>query len=133
MKMKWLMALSALVLVISCEIESDIDNAPDEMIVGKWMVQSMEFFGETVSGDGSYLEFKECSATCSGIDYMATDRTSGSFTYVLNESATVLEIVDNTSDGGSYNGSWDILELSDSKFRIVGNTSFGSLKLEMTK
>lgn len=132
-KMKWLVVLSALLLIVACEKESASDKTPDEMMVGKWIIQSMEILGQEVPGDGSYLEFKECSTTCSGVDYEAANGTSGSFTYVLNESATVLEIVDTTSNGGSYHGNWDILELSDSKFRIVGNTVFGSLKLEMTK
>jgi len=51
----------------------------------------------------------------------------------LNEEGTVLVINDNTSDGGNYNFTWDVLELNGSELRIVTSTSFGSLQVNMTR
>ena len=59
--------------------------------------------------------------------------TSGTFEYVLNNDATQIVIVDNSPDGGSYNATWDILELTEDSFRITGSTILGNLKIEMTK
>ncbi len=106
---------------------------PQEMLEGKWIIQSSEILTVVVPGDGSYLQFNPLSTDYTGVDYKASDTTSGTFTYALNSDASVLTIVDGTSDGGSYNGSWDVLELTETNFRIVGNTIFGSLKMEMTK
>lgn len=131
-KIKLLSILAVIALFVSCETESE-NGTPQENIVGKWMITNMELLGMDIPGDGSYLEFKECATECGGIDYEATDGTSGSFTYELNESATVISITDTMAEGGAYNGDWDILELSATKFRIVGNTILGSMKLEMTK
>ena len=106
---------------------------PGEMLVGKWMITSSELLGSVVPGDGSYLIFNACSGTCTGADYKASDSSTGSFTYTLNSDATQIDIEDETSVGGSYNYTWDILELTETDFRITASTVLGNLKIEMEK
>lgn len=121
-----------LLLISGCEKEEIA--TPAEMITGKWIIQSSEILGQTVAGDGSYLIFNACTNNeCSGQDYMASDSSSGTFTYDLNADATTIAIADSSSDGGNYNATWDILDLNETSFRIVGNTFLGSLKIEMVK
>ncbi len=125
------LAVFALLLVAACKKKNQ--PTPQEMLEGKWIIQSQEWLTYTVPGDGSYLQFNACSSSCSGVDYKASDTTSGTFTYVLNEEATLLTITDNSSDGGSWGAAWDILELTENDLRITGSTPFGNVKVEMTK
>lgn len=120
-------------LIISCQKEESLTS--QEMLEGKWIINSSELLGSVVPGDGSYLVFNACvDSVCSGVDYKASDSSTGAFTYLLNGDATSLQIVDTTSDGGSYNGTWDILELTNTDFRIIAETGlFGTFKMEMTK
>jgi hypothetical protein len=106
---------------------------PAELIQGKWIITSSEILATTVNGDGSYLTFNACSSSCTGTDYKASDGSSGTFEYVLNSEGTQIVIVDGSSNGGSYNYTWDILELTDSRFRITTTTAFGNFKVEMSK
>ena len=116
----------------SCKKEEP--KSPQEIIEGKWIIQSQEILGEVTAGDGSYLTFDACGNTsCTGTDYKASDNTYGSITYVLNSDATILTINDPTSDGGSYDADWDILELTETDLRITTSTILGNLKIEMTK
>ena len=129
-----LFALLAFVALIASSCETADPPTPAENITGRWIIQSSELLGATIAGDGSYLEFNACGDTeCTGVDFEATDGTSGTFTYVLADDATTISITDTTNDGGNYDATWDILELTETDFRIVGNTLFGSLKIEMTK
>lgn len=106
---------------------------PAQMIEGKWTITSQEIFTQVTSGDGSYLQFNACSSSCSGVDFKASDSTTGSFSYDLNDAGTLITINDNSSDGGSWDATWDILELTETSFRITATTIFGNLKVEMTK
>ena len=133
MKTKILSVLVLLLVVISsCKKD---EGEPAEMIVGKWTVSSTEILGTNVPGDGSYLIFNACSGgTCTGVDYMASDTTTGSFTYVLNGEGTVLAITDTMDEGGNYNFSFDVLELSDNDMRLSAETGiFGTMKMVLTK
>ena len=121
----------ALLTTISCEKEEVL--TPAQMLEGKWTITSQEILTTEVPGDGSYLEFSACPGTCSGVDYKASDTTSGSFTYILNEEGTLLTIDDQSTDGGSWNATWDVLELTENNFRITTTTILGNLKVEMSK
>lgn len=71
------------------------------MLEGKWTITSQEILTQVIPGDGSYMQFNACSCSCSGVDYKASDITSGTFSDLLNEAGTVITIDDNSSDGGS--------------------------------
>lgn len=133
--MKKLMKLSLIMALISIAFigcKKD-ELTSQEMIEGKWIITSSEILATVIPGDGSYLQFNALTTDYTGVDYKASDNTTGTFTYFLSSDASIITIVDTMSDGGSYNGSWDILELTETKFRIVTNTFVGSLKLEMSK
>lgn len=126
------LSLFAGMVLISCKKET---VEPSEMIVGKWIIDNSELLGSSIPGDGSYLVFDACSGSvCTGTDFKASDTTSGSFTYNLAADASTISIVDTMSEGGSYNGTWDILELTESKFRLIAETGlFGTFKMECSK
>ena len=133
--MRKILTFGVLCLVILAAIACEKEEAltPAQLIEGKWTITSQEILTTVIPGDGSYLQFSDCSSTCSGIDYKASDTTSGSFTYVLNADGTLITIDDQSSDGGSWSGEWDILELTESKFRFTATTILGNLKVEMSK
>lgn len=118
------------ILFVGCVKKS---KTPAQMIEGKWRITSQELLASVTPGDGSYLEFNGCSTNCTGSDFKASDGTLGSFQYILDESGSQLIIIDNSTAGGSYNGTWDVLELNDDIFRMTTSTSFGNLKIEMNK
>ena len=120
-----------IVIAVGCEKEDPL--TAEELVAGQWTIVSSEILATVIPGDGSYLRFDACAATCSGVDYKVSDTTSGVFTYTINEEATILAITDNSSDGGSWSGEWDILELTEKDFRITTTTIFGSMKVEMSK
>jgi hypothetical protein len=128
---KTLVVVSALLLLVGCKKEDPL--TPQQMLEGKWIIQSQEMLGSVVQGDGSYLQFNACSSSCDGVDYKAGDQTTGVITYTLNSEATVLSITDNSADGGSWDADWDILELTETDLRITTSTAFGNVKVEMTK
>lgn len=129
-----LFALIAVLMLMTSACNKTEDLTPADALTGKWIIQSSEILGVAVPGDGSYLVFNACTDTdCTGEDFEASNGTSGAFTFELSTDATTIAISDSTNDGGNYDGSWDILELTETDFRIVGNTLFGSLKMEMIK
>ena len=85
--------------------------SPQQMLEGKWTIQSQEMLGSVVPGD----------------------ETTGTIAYSLNSEATVLSITDNSADGGSWDADWDILELTETDLRNTTSTAFGNVKVEMTK
>ena len=129
-----LKAIFLLVVVTSfgCKKE-EAEPTAEELVAGKWTIDSSELLATVVPGDGSYLQFDACASSCSGVDFKASDTTSGTFTYIINEEATLLSITDTLSEGGSWTGEWDILELTETDFRITGTTILGSMKVEMSK
>lgn len=120
------LGLFGLLVFTNCKKEP----TPQEMLVGKWVITSQEVLAVVIPGDGSYLTF---ASDNTGTDYKASDQTAGSITYTLNDEATEITIVDQSSNGGSYNYVWDILDLNESTFRITTSTIFGNLKIEMSK
>lgn len=133
--MKRLLAYGVLCLAVlsslGCKKEDPL--TPAKMVEGKWSITSQEILTQVIPGDGSYLQFNACSSSCSGVDYKASDDTAGSFSYVLNEAGTLITIIDNSSDGGSWDATWDVLELTETSFRITATSILGNLKVEMTK
>lgn len=113
----------ALCVVHACKKD---EKTPQQLLEGKWILESQEILGSSVQGDGSYLVFNACSSSCSGEDYKASDATNGTFTYTINEEGTMLTITDNSGDGGSWGASWDILDLSESNLRITTSTILGN-------
>lgn len=124
-------AFLILVLAVSCK-KKDI-KSPAQFLEGKWMVSNSNIAGSDIPGDGSYLDFAACSSSCSGVDFKASDTTSGVFTYTLNEEGTVLNINDSSSDGGSWNAEWDVLELNESTLKITAGTFLGNLTVTFSK
>lgn len=124
--------LLLIITTIGCKKDEPLPTA-EELITGKWIIDSSEILATVVPGDGSYLTFEACSSDCSGVDYKQSDTSIGAFTYTINEGATILTISDVSSDGGSWSGEWDVLELTDSDLRITTTTVLGSMKVEMIK
>ena len=118
------------VLAAGCNKKDQLTPA---MLEGKWTITSQEILTTVIPGDGSYLTFDACSSTCSGVDYKAGDNTSGTFTYTLNEEATLLTIADTSADGGNWGATWDVLELSETDLRITATTPFGNVLVELSK
>ena len=131
--MKYLQLFCILTVLCTACNKDDNEPTPAQNIIGKWTIYNSVLLGQNIPGDGSCLTFNACSGTCSGTDFRASDTTYGTITYVLNEDASYLYITDTSGLGGSYNGTWDVLELTEDKLRIVGSTFFGDLKLEMDK
>ena len=126
-------ALCGLLFVSSCSKDEAENGIPEEMIVGTWAVTSGEILGETIPGDGSTLTFNSCDTECTGSDYLASDETTGSIRYSFNEDFTTITIVDNSADGGNYDGTWDILELSNSDLHLKTETFLGTFEMELKK
>lgn len=112
-------------LAFSCKKEPV--KTPAELIEGKWMVSNSNIAGSDIPGDGSYLNFAACSSSCTGVDFRASDTTSGVFTYSIDEEGILLTINDNSSDGGSWNATWDVLELDENNLKITASTFLGNL------
>ena len=119
------------VVVFSCKKEEK--KTPAQLLEGKWLVSNSNILGSDIPGDGSYLQFAACSSSCSGVDFKASDTTTGVFTYSIDEEGILLTINDNSSDGGSWNATWDVLELEESRLKITGSTFLGNLTVTFTK
>lgn len=130
LKYSWI-TISFLIVLSGCKKEEEL--TPQEMLEGKWMITSREILAITTPGDGSYLVFNSCSSSCTGTDYSASDASTGTFTYTIDDDATQIVISDTINEGGNYNSTWDILELTESSFRMTTTTLFGNLKIEMSK
>jgi hypothetical protein len=131
MKVKALLVLVGTALTFaSCKKD---EMTPAKLIEGKWVVETYELLAQENPGDGSYLVFNACSSSCSGTDYNAGDQTSGTFTYTLNEEGTILTINDQSSNGGSFGATWDVLELSENELRMTASTALGNLKYTFSK
>lgn len=126
-----LLVFSCMMLLTECKKEEEL--TPKEMLEGKWTITSQELLTVVAPGDGSYLTFNSCASTCNGTDYKASDASTGTFTYTIDDDATEIVIDDTTSAGGNYNYTWDILELTEEQFRITTTTILGNLKIEMSK
>jgi hypothetical protein len=116
--------------------EEELTADVNERIVGQWTVDSQTLFEVTVPGDGSYLTFDGCDGdNCTGVDYMASDQTSGTFSYSFAEDNSTITIVDNDPEaGGNYSGEWTIEEFTNNKLVIWIDTAlFGITEITFTK
>jgi len=129
---KMILALAATGAILSsCEKTEPLQ--PQDMLEGQWTIYNQEFLGQYIAGDGSYLTFSGGLAG-TGTDFKASDTTSGTFTYTMNDEATQIIIVDTMSEGGNYAYTWDVLELTETKLRMTASTgAFGDLLIEMDK
>lgn len=116
----------------SCEKEEETQETV-KTLEGTWTIESSLIFGMTIPGDGSTLKFNGCDTECTGEDYMASDETTGSFTYELSEDETTLTIVDEDEAGGSYGGTWTVVKYTDSELDLSTETFFGPMTIEMKK
>lgn len=132
--MKWIyFTLVAVTTLVGCKKEEDVQQLPENLIEGKWVIYNQELLGASIPGDGSYLTFSG-GLTGTGTDYKASDSTQGDFTYTLNAEATQIAIVDTMAAGGSYNYTFDVLQLDEQRFRMTASTGlFGDLLIEMNK
>ncbi len=108
----------------------------NERIVGKWMVDSQTLFEVNVPGDGSWLTFDGCATgDCTGTDYMASDESTGTFSYIFGTDNSTLIIEDNDSQqGGSYSGEWTIEQFTNNKLVISIDTGlFGVTTITLKK
>lgn len=127
----YLVTLISVLAFSSCDLE---EVNPEPSLEGKWTIVSTEILGAEVAGGGSYLQFDACdNGTCTGSDHKASDNTTGTFTYELSDDRTELVIVDNSSDGGNYNYTWDIIDFTDNRLSMVADTFLGSLKVVMSR
>ena len=107
----------------------------EKTIQGKWNVDKSVVLGQTILGTGSYLKFGTCNdTTCIGEDYSSTNSTKGAFTYSLNSEQTQLVIVDESSDGGSWGGTWTITKFTEDKLILKTTNLFsGEVSFELSK
>ena len=124
-----------ILLSSSCEKkEEEVFLTPYAKIKGTWKIESTQAFGYTFPGDGSLLTFDDCSsAPCSGNDYLASNKTSGNFSYTFAFDQKSITIVDNSGDGGAYNGKWDIISFENNKLKITSQTILGQMTIELNK
>ena len=120
-------------LFLSCT-KTDDDVEPDKTLTGKWSITNTKFLGINIPGDGSYLSFSDCEGTtCSGVDYKASDQSSSTFTYVLNDEESINIIDNDSSKGGSYSGTWTIQEYTTTKLILKIATIFGDQVITFEK
>jgi hypothetical protein len=124
-----ILILSLLVGLYSCTK----DPIEEKTITGKWKSKSSYVDGLKVLGDGSYLKFNECSDFCSGEDYEATNQTSGIFIYELSSDQKTIIIDDIMDEGGSWNGTWDVVKLTHNYLEISSNSFLGKITFTFTK
>ncbi|MFZ9848599.1 MAG: hypothetical protein ACO3EE_10665 [Flavobacteriales bacterium] len=117
----------ACLFLFSCTEE----KKPAQLLQKKWIANSQEVLGSTVPlNDGSYLKFIDGTA---GEDYKGSNKTTGAFTYTLDEAGTSLAIVDTDSKGGNYNFTWTVEQLTETDLTISANTGiFGVMRLKLT-
>ncbi len=125
-----------IILFTSCSDDDteDVLLTESDRIVGTWTLSQSVVLGITVPGDGSTLTFNECTATCAGIDFQASDDSSGTFTYELTSDNTILSIIDNDSSaGGAYSGDWAISSFTNNSITLSASTFIGDVSFTFTK
>ncbi len=127
----------AFVTITSCTDETEEPTLTNyEKIEGTWLIESQSLFGSDFPGDGSSLQFNFCGidTPCDGVDYMASDQTTGSFSFEISEDGSTIIIQDDAEDGGNYNGEWTIDEFTSSSLVISIDTGlFGITTIRFTK
>lgn len=125
MKKIFLLLMSIVCLALtSCEKE----KTPAQLLQKTWIASSQEIMGSVVPlTDGSSLTF---NADNKGSDYKGSNKTTGAFTYTLNDAGNSLAIVDTDNNGGNYNYTWTVETLTESDLTISTNTGmFGVIRI----
>ncbi|MBN4072830.1 hypothetical protein JYT74_02195 [Crocinitomix catalasitica] len=139
MKSIELLIVFLVIAILGSSCTKEEPPTADEMLVGKWVITEVELLGSTGAGDGSYLIFDACSGqtSCTGWDYSSDDDTTASLTYTLASDASTLTIADTIwglTSGESWDATWDILELTETRLRMIGDAGiFGTIKYEFDK
>jgi len=130
MKKSFLLFVSAVSLFLfSCKKEET--KTPTQLLQNKWIANSQELMGSTVTlNDGSYLQFNSGNT---GVDYKGSNKTTGAFSYTLDDAGKSLAIVDTDNNGGNYNYTWTVETLNETKLTISTNTMFGTMRINLTK
>jgi hypothetical protein len=124
---------SAIFAISSCE---KIEEDPYKRVEGKWIVKSTSIGGINAGEDGSYLLFNPCGGVnCEGVDYKASDSTSGTFGYSITEgsSKTLFFFTDTTNDGGFYNGEYEATLFNNYSLNLEASSILGTFRIEMKK
>ncbi len=133
MKIKWsVLIVITTIIILSCNKKFD----RYDRIEGTWDIDYMNLLGTDIGGDGSSLSFTNCNnPPCEGSDYLASDKTTGNFTYLFIDDNKTLSIEDTSSNlGGNYNGDWEIITFKKSKLKIKIETGLlGAMTIEMSK
>lgn len=128
MKLK-IFILSLLVGFYSCTKDPIVEKT----ITGKWKSKTSYIGDVELPGDGSYIKFNECSDFCSGEDYEATNQTSGIFIYELSSDQKTIIIDDIMDEGGSWNGTWEVVKLTHNYLEISTNSFFVKVRFKFIK
>ena len=132
MKKIYLLPFTAIILSLaftSCKKEEE--KTVSEKIAGHWATGNQYLQNNLVaSSDGSYLEF---NANAQGVDHKASDNTTGTITWALQTDDTQILFGDTTSVGGFWNGTYDIVSITDTKLVIKANSLLGEYKCELNK
>jgi len=81
------------------------------------------------------LTFDACASKtgCTGIDYKESDKSTGSFSFVIADDESTITITDTMSAGGSYDGEWDVTLFNNKNLHLKISTFLGDSKIEFTK
>src|SRR5687767_10721641 len=105
----------------SCKKEEEKTTA--EKMEGQWMTGNQYIQNNlAASADGSYLTF---NSNGTGVDHKNSDNSTGTFTWVLQNNDSQILFSDTTSTGGFWNGTYDIVSISDSRFVIKTTSILG--------
>ena len=113
----------------SCKKEEE--KTVSEKIAGHWATGNQYLQNNLVaSSDGSYLEF---NAGAAGVDHKASDNSTGTFTWALQNEDSQILFADTTSVGGFWNGTYDIVSITETKLVIKATSILGEYKCELNK
>ncbi len=125
--------LISIMTIIAISYGCKKEESKAEMLVGKWVITSSTLLGTQFTADGSYLQFNECGDNCTGVDYNGTTQTTGSFTWTINEEGTTLTIDDNSANGGNFDATFNVTELTSTTLKMNYSTHFGSYSYNLSK
>lgn len=130
--------LVSLFIFSSCSEEEPARSVTEyEQIEGTWRIESQRLLDNEFPGDGSTLTFNFCGieTACDGIDYQASEETSGTFSFSFNADKSAIIFEDDDSEaGGNYNGEWAIEEFTSTSLTLSADTGlFGITTIRLKK
>ncbi|MEW6467846.1 MAG: hypothetical protein AB1458_02930 [Bacteroidota bacterium] len=124
-----LFLLAFTLTISSCKKEEEKTTA--EKMEGQWMTGNQYIQNSQVaSADGSYLTF---NSNGTGIDHKASDNSTGTFTWSLQNNETQILFSDTTSTGGFWNGTYELVSISETRMVIKTTSILGEYKCELNK